>query len=83
MVLGASRAERASIDVRRFYFGQYSLLGTTLGSTRDLAGLLALLDEHSIAPPVIDRSFPLEQAAAAHEHLEQGGGFGKVVLETH
>lgn len=83
VVLGASRAERAPIDVRKFYFGQYSLLGTTLGSTRDFTGLLALLDEHAIAPPVIDRSFPLEQAAAAHEHLEQGGGFGKIVLETH
>ncbi|HVW43901.1 MAG TPA: zinc-binding dehydrogenase [Amycolatopsis sp.] len=83
VVLGASRAERAPMDVRRFYFGQYSLLGTTMGSPRDFAGLLALLDEHTIAPPVIDRSFPLDDAAAAHEYLEQGGGFGKVVLHCH
>jgi NADPH:quinone reductase-like Zn-dependent oxidoreductase len=82
VVLGASKAEEAPIDVRRFYFGQYSLLGTTLGSPRDLTGLLALLDEHAIAPPVIDRTFPLDEAAQAHEYLERGGGFGKVVL-TH
>ncbi|NKQ51889.1 zinc-binding dehydrogenase [Amycolatopsis sp. K13G38] len=81
VVLGASRAEQAPLDVRRFYFGQYSLLGTTMGSPRDFAGLLALLAEHAIAPPVIDRSFPLDEAAAAHEYLEQGGGFGKVVLD--
>ncbi|MGI6869762.1 MULTISPECIES: zinc-binding dehydrogenase [Amycolatopsis] len=80
VVLGASAAEHARVDVRKFYFGQYSLLGTTMGSPRDFAGLLRLLDEHSIAPPVIDRAFPLAEAAAAHRHLEQGGGFGKVVL---
>ncbi|MEU0463567.1 MULTISPECIES: zinc-binding dehydrogenase [Amycolatopsis] len=80
VVLGASAAEHAPIDVRKFYFGQYSLLGTTMGSPRDFAGLLRLLGEHSIAPPVIDRTYPLAEAAAAHRYLEQGGGFGKVVL---
>ncbi|HWE90058.1 MAG TPA: zinc-binding dehydrogenase [Pseudonocardiaceae bacterium] len=82
VVLGASAAERATVDVRPFYFGQFSLLGTTMGSPRDFAGLLSLLAEHAIAPPVIDRTFPLDRAAEAHEHLERGGGFGKVVL-TH
>ena len=32
--------------------------------------------------PVIDRVFPLEDAAAAHAHLEQGGHLGKVVLRV-
>jgi zinc-binding alcohol dehydrogenase/oxidoreductase len=31
VVLGASRAEHANLDVRRFYFGQFDLLGTTMG----------------------------------------------------
>jgi putative PIG3 family NAD(P)H quinone oxidoreductase len=31
---------------------------------------------------VIDRTFPLAEAAAAHAHLEQGGHLGKVVLEV-
>ena len=82
VVLGASHADHASIDVRRFYFGQFDLLGTTMGSARDFAGLLALLDAYDVRPPVIDRTFPLDEAAAAHTHLETGTGFGKVVLET-
>jgi NADPH:quinone reductase-like Zn-dependent oxidoreductase len=81
VVLGASRAEHANLDVRRFYFGQFDLLGTTMGSTRDFAGLLALLDGHDVSPPVIDRMFPLDEAAAAHAYLETGAGFGKIVLE--
>ena len=30
--------------------------------------------------PTIDRTFPLEEAAAAHAHLEAGGHVGKVIL---
>jgi NADPH:quinone reductase-like Zn-dependent oxidoreductase len=81
VVLGASRAQQATLDVRPFYFGQYDLLGTTMGSLRDFAGLLRLIDEHDVPPPVIDRTFPLDEAAAAHKYLESGAGFGKVVLE--
>lgn len=81
VVLGASRSDEAQLSLRPFYFGQYDLLGTTMGSLRDFAGLLDLLDRHDVPPPVIDRSFPLEDAAAAHRHLERGGGFGKTVLE--
>ncbi|MFW6868275.1 zinc-binding dehydrogenase [Nocardioides sp. CPCC 206347] len=81
VVLGASRAEQAPIDIRPFYFGQYDLLGTTMGSPHDFAGLLGLMAEHDVPPPVIDRAFPLDRAADAHTYLASGAGFGKVVLE--
>jgi zinc-binding alcohol dehydrogenase/oxidoreductase len=81
VVLGANAAQSATMDVREFYFGQYDLLGTTMGNTRDFAGLLDLLSECRIPPPVIDRVFPLDGAARAHEYLETAGGFGKTVLE--
>jgi zinc-binding alcohol dehydrogenase/oxidoreductase len=80
VVLGASRAEEARLDVRGFYFGQFDLLGTTLGSPRDFTGLLRMLHEVDVPPPIIDRAFPLDRAAQAHEHLESGTGFGKIVL---
>jgi len=83
VVLGASRAEQATLDVRRFYFGQFDLLGTTMGSPRDFAGLLRLLGSGRFPPPVVDRVYPLGAAAQAHEYLESGAGFGKVVLDPH
>lgn len=79
-VLGASRGDRAELDIRPFYFGQFELLGTTMGSPRDFAGLLRFLDEYDVPPPIVDRAFGLDQAAAAHAYLESGQGFGKVVL---
>jgi NADPH:quinone reductase-like Zn-dependent oxidoreductase len=80
VVLGASAGERAVLAVRPFYFGQYKLIGTTMGSPADMAGLLSFLADHAVPPPVIDRVFPLGEAAAAHERLESAEGFGKVVL---
>ncbi len=82
VVLGANAAETAPMDIRSFYFGQFDLLGTTMGSSRDFAGLLNMIDRCSVPPPAIDREFPLDRAAEAHEHLERGRTFGKCVL-TH
>jgi zinc-binding alcohol dehydrogenase/oxidoreductase len=80
VVLGASRGLEATLDTRAFYFGQYSLLGTTMGSPHDFVGLLRLMESHGVRPPVLDRVFPLDEAAVAHTHLESGACFGKVVL---
>ena len=80
VVLGANAAQTASMDIRSFYFGQFDLLGTTMGSSRDFAGMLNMIDRCSVRPPVIDSEFPLDRAAEAHEHLESGRTFGKCVL---
>jgi NADPH:quinone reductase-like Zn-dependent oxidoreductase len=81
VVLGANAAETAAMNVRQFYFGQYDLLGTTMGSPRDFGALLELLDARDVRPPLIDRRFPLDDAAGAHAHLENSRTFGKCVLE--
>jgi zinc-binding alcohol dehydrogenase/oxidoreductase len=81
VVLGANAAETADMDIRSFYFGQFDLLGTTMGSSRDFAGLLNMIDRCAVRAPVIDSEFPLDRAAEAHEHLERGRTFGKCVLK--
>jgi NADPH:quinone reductase-like Zn-dependent oxidoreductase len=81
VVLGASRATRVDIDVRPFYFGQYDLLGTTMGSARDYRELMSFMRSRDVGPPLVGRIFPLDEAAAAHEYLESGQGVGKVVLD--
>jgi NADPH:quinone reductase-like Zn-dependent oxidoreductase len=81
VVLGANAAETAPMDIRSFYFGQFDLLGTTMGSNRDFAGLLNMIDRCSVRAPVIDSEFPLDRAAEAHEYLEGGRTFGKCVLK--
>lgn len=80
VVLGANVAEHVQMDVRSFYFGQYSLLGTTMGGPSDFRGLLDLVATGRVAPPTIAEVHPLGEAAAAHEQLESGTCFGKIIL---
>lgn len=81
VVLGAKAREVAHLSLRNLYFNQLELIGTTMGSPRDFAGLLRMFDSGQARPPVIDRSFPLGEAVEAHRYLESGMGFGKVVLD--
>ena len=79
VVFGGTGGQSAELDVRPFYMGQLSLLGTTMGSARDFAGLLAAIESGAWAP-VIDSVRPLEEAEAAFERLRSADGFGKLVL---
>jgi zinc-binding alcohol dehydrogenase/oxidoreductase len=76
---GRTTADEARVDLARFFFGQWNLSGTTMGSPRDFAAMLEDV-EGAEWRPVIDSVFPLEQAAQAHERLAEGDRVGKVVL---
>ena len=79
VVFGATGGTEALLPVRPFYAGQRSLLGTTMGSPKDFAGLLASL-EMGAWSPVVEQVFPLADAAVALELLRSGAHFGKLVL---
>jgi NADPH:quinone reductase-like Zn-dependent oxidoreductase len=79
VVFGATGATDVTLQVRPFYFGQQSLLGTMMGSPDDFAGLLRMLGQASWRP-VIDSVRPLAEAPAALERMVSGDHFGKLVL---
>jgi zinc-binding alcohol dehydrogenase/oxidoreductase len=78
---GATTGNAAQVTVRRIFWKQLSILGTTMGSPADFAAMLRLVGEHTIRP-VIDRVFPLTESGAALDRLERGEQFGKVVLRV-
>lgn len=47
----------------------------------DLRNLAELAEQGSLRP-IVDRLFPLEQAAKAHRYIESGARRGSVVLEV-
>lgn len=57
------------------------LEGITVGSKRDQLDMIAAIDALRLEP-VIDRSFALEDLAAAFRHQLSGGHFGKIVVEV-
>jgi NADPH:quinone reductase-like Zn-dependent oxidoreductase len=65
--------------LRYLFARQLSLLGSYMGSRAELFTVLKLVGEKRLRP-VIDRTFPLAEAAQAHRRLEQREQFGKIVL---
>lgn len=76
---GATTGNPKGFDLRRGFFRQINILGTTMGSPQDFAGMTAFVARHQIVPTV-DRVFPLAQAEQAFRHLETAAQFGKIVL---
>jgi NADPH:quinone reductase-like Zn-dependent oxidoreductase len=76
---GATTGYDATLDLRHLFARQLTFVGSYMGAKSDL---LAAADGffRGWFAPVIDTTFPLADAAAAHERLEAGSQFGKIVL---
>ena len=81
VISGATAGREATIDLRRLFWNQLRVIGSTMGSRRDVAGMLQLVAGSEIRP-IIDRVFPLEEAAGALAYLAAQEQFGKVVLSV-
>jgi NADPH:quinone reductase-like Zn-dependent oxidoreductase len=79
LVVGNTSGYDVDID-SRFVFGKHlSIIGSSMGTQADFQRVMRLVFEGKVKP-VIGCVLPLEQAAKAHEILEQGTVFGKIVL---
>lgn len=81
VAFGATGSSSTRVDVRQFYFGQWSILGTTMGSPTDFAGLLDLVASDQSWRPTVDRTYPLADARRAHADMAERRHVGKLVLE--
>jgi zinc-binding alcohol dehydrogenase/oxidoreductase len=78
-VCGATSGPNPPANLHRIFWKQLSIFGSTMGTREDFAAVYDLVATGRVKP-VVDRAFPLAEAAAAHEYLEGGRQFGKVVL---
>lgn len=78
-VCGATSGPNPPANLHRIFWKQLSILGSTMGTAEDFAGVYELVASGRVKP-LVDRVFPLDEAAEAHRHLESGKQFGKVVL---
>jgi len=80
VVVGKMAADQAQLRVQSVYWKQVDILGSTMGSPRDFADLLAHLQQHRWAP-LIDSTYSLDDIAAAYARLDHPDRVGKVVLD--
>lgn len=75
---GATRGSAPELVLRKVFWKQISLLGTTMGSPADWSAMLAFVARHGIKP-VISDVLPFERGPEGFDLIERGG-FGKVVI---
>ena len=78
---GATTGYDAKVDLRFLFSRQLSLMGSYMGTKSELQTVMKLVAAGRLKP-VVDRVFPLAEAAAAHAYLEASSQFGKVVLRV-
>lgn len=79
VVCGATTGPNPPAMLHRVWWKQLTILGSSMGTKADFEGAYELVAGRR-ARPVVDTVFPLAEVRAAHERLEAGDQFGKVVL---
>ena len=80
VVCGATSGPNPPAKLHRFWWKQIDVLGSTMGTREDFVGAYDLV-RSGRARVHVDRTYPLEEIAAAHERLEAGEQLGKIVLQ--
>jgi zinc-binding alcohol dehydrogenase/oxidoreductase len=78
-VCGATSGPNPPAALHRIWWKQLTIYGSTMGTKADFEGAYELI-KSGRAKPVVDSTFPLSEARAAHERMEAGEQFGKIVL---
>jgi NADPH:quinone reductase-like Zn-dependent oxidoreductase len=81
VICGATSGPMVSLDLRRLFWHQWSVLGSTLGNRREYGEVVRLAHQGQLWP-VVDCVVPLAEWPAALQRMERGEQIGKLVLEV-
>jgi NADPH:quinone reductase-like Zn-dependent oxidoreductase len=78
---GATTGPAGALDLRALFSKRLTIQGSYMGTKGELLEVAPLFFSGRLKP-VIDRTFPLAEAASAQRRLEASAQFGKIVLEV-
>ena len=81
VICGATTGPSVLLDLRRLFWYQWSVLGSTMGNRREFAEIVRLVHEGRLWP-VVDSVVPLADGAAAYARMQRGEQTGKLVIEV-
>jgi NADPH:quinone reductase-like Zn-dependent oxidoreductase len=79
VVSGATSGHEVSLDLRRVFFLQQRVVGSTMGTRAELERLVAMLVSTGVRP-VVDTVMPLAQARDGFARMASGEVEGKIVF---
>src|SRR5216110_2167993 len=77
---GSTSGPQVTLDLRRLFWHQWSILGSTMGNDAEYREVVRLLGAGELRP-IVDRVFPFSEARAAFERLERGEQLGPIAIE--
>ena len=80
LTVGNSGAPRFEIDNRFIFAKHLAIIGSTMSTLADFTEVMDLIVTGKLKP-IIDKTYPLKEAAAAQERLWRGENFGKITLD--
>lgn len=80
VLYGSTGGTDFSVNAPELFLKNLRLIGTNVGNPAEFAAMVACVAERGLTP-AIDRHFSLAAAAEALAHLEQGHGFGKIIID--
>ena len=81
VVCGATTGPAVSFDLRRLFWHQWSILGSTMGNRGEFAEIVRFALEGKLWP-VIDSVVSLAGGAEAYQRMQRGEQTGKLVIEV-
>ncbi|MGM9926359.1 MAG: zinc-binding dehydrogenase [Bacillus sp. (in: firmicutes)] len=77
VIFGSSTGDEIRFNLREFFYGQFNLLGSTMGSAEEFKEMLEFIEQNKIKP-VIDGIYTLDQYEEAFNRLEDAKQLGKI-----
>ncbi|MDP4552867.1 zinc-binding dehydrogenase [Alkalihalobacillus macyae] len=78
---GSAGGQKTELDFRTMYLKHITLIGSVLGTRDEFERLMKAVTVGKVKP-IIDRTFPLEEAREAQSYFKKSGKLGKIVLLT-
>ena len=78
-IFGGTTGNLTDIAPSKVFFKQLNIFGSTMGTEREFADMVAFIKDKQLVP-VVDEVLPLAGAEHAFRKMDEGKQFGKIVL---
>lgn len=79
VTFGASAGDEVTFNLRTFFYGQFNMLGSTMGSGEELKEMIQFIEKHTLHP-IVDQVYPLAQFEQAFTRIDKAEQLGKIAF---
>src|SRR4029077_7416254 len=77
---GATTGPKVGLDLRRLFWYQWNIMGSTMGNLDEYAEIVRVLGTGELRP-IVDRVYPFSEAREALERLDRAEQLGKIAIQ--